>query len=73
MSVARVVEITSTSSQSFEDAIRQGVARATSTLRNVTSAWIKEQQVRIDNGNIVEFQVNMMITFVLDDTNAGQP
>ena len=72
MSVARVVEMTSTSSQSFEDAIRQGVARATSTLRNVTSAWIKEQQVRIDNGNIVEFQVNMMITFVLDDSNAGQ-
>ncbi len=73
MSVARVVEITSTSTQSFEDAIRQGIARATSTLRNVTSAWIKEQQVRIDNGNIVEFQVNMMITFVLDDATAGQP
>ena len=73
MSVAHVTEITSTSSQSFEDAIRQGIARATSSLRNVTSAWIKEQQVRIDNGNIVEFQVNMMITFVLDDTNSGQP
>ena len=73
MSVARVVEITSTSTQSFEDAIRQGVARATSTLRNVTSAWIKEQQVRIDNGNIVEYQVNMLITFVLDDTNSEQP
>ncbi len=73
MSVARVTEITSTSQQSFEDAIRQGIGRATSTLRNVTSAWIKEQQVRIDNGNIIEFQVNMMITFVLDDTNAGQP
>ncbi len=73
MSVARVTEITSTSQQSFEDAIRQGIARATSSLRNVTSAWIKEQQVRIDNGNIVEFQVNMMITFVLDDSNAGQP
>ena len=73
MSVARVIEITSTSTQSFEDAIRQGIDRATSTLRNVTSAWIKEQQVRIDNGNIVEFQVNMMITFVLDDSNTGQP
>ena len=72
MSVGRVTEITSTSTQSFEDAIRQGIARATSTLRNVTSAWIKEQQVRIDNGNIVEFQVNMMITFVLDDSTAGQ-
>ena len=70
MSVARVTEITSTSAQSFEDAIRQGIARATSTLRNVTSAWIKEQQVRIDNGNIVEYQVNMLITFVLDDNDA---
>ena len=70
MSVARVTEITSTSGQSFEDAIRQGIARATSTLRNVTSAWIKEQQVRIDNGNIVEYQVNMLITFVLDDNDA---
>ena len=48
MSVGRVTEITSTSTQSFEDAIRQGIARATSTLRNVTSAWIKEQQVRMD-------------------------
>jgi dodecin len=71
MSVARVTEITATSTQSFEDAIRQGIARATRTLRNVTSAWIKEQQVRIDNGNIVEFQVNMLITFVLDDEDAG--
>jgi dodecin len=67
MSVARVTEITATSTQSFEDAIRQGIARAARTLRNVTGAWIKEQQVRIDNGNIVEFQVNMLITFVLDD------
>ncbi len=73
MSVARVTEITSTSDQSFEDAIRQGIARATSTLRNVTSAWIKEQQVRIDNGNIVEYQVNMLITFVLDDSAGNQP
>lgn len=72
MSVARVTEITSTSAQSFEDAIRQGIERATSTLRNVTSAWIKEQQVRIDNGTIVEYQVNMLITFVLDDNNSQQ-
>lgn len=73
MSVARVTEISSTSNQSFEDAIRQGISRATSTLRNVTSAWIKEQQVRLENGNIVEYQVNMLITFVLDDTTGNQP
>jgi dodecin len=66
-SVARVTEITATSETSFEDAIRAGVARATETLRNVKSAWIKEQQVRIgDDGQINEYQVNMMVTFVLD-------
>jgi flavin-binding protein dodecin len=67
MSVARVTEISATSTKSFEDAINQGIARATKTLRNVRSAWIKEQQVRIDNGKIAEYQVNMMVTFVLDD------
>ncbi|MCB1359223.1 MAG: dodecin domain-containing protein [Maritimibacter sp.] len=66
MSVARVTEITATSTKSFEDAIQEGVARATDTLRNVRSAWIKEQQVRITDGAISEYQVNMMVTFVLD-------
>ena len=67
MSVAKVSEISSTSTKSFEDAINQGIARASKTLRNVRSAWIKEQQVRLENGKITEYQVNMMITFVLDD------
>jgi flavin-binding protein dodecin len=67
MAVARVTEISSTSSKSFEDAIQQGVARATKTLRNVRSAWIKEQRVDIRDGNIAEYQVNMMVTFILDD------
>jgi dodecin len=67
MAVARVTEISSTSSKSFEDAIQQGVARATKTLRNVRSAWIKEQRVDIRDGGIAEYQVNMMVTFVLDD------
>jgi flavin-binding protein dodecin len=67
MSIARVTEISATSSQSFEDAVKQGAARAADTLRNVKSAWVKEQQVRIEEGRIVEFQVNMMVTFVLDD------
>jgi dodecin len=66
MAVARVTEISATSTQSFEDAIRQGVDRANETLRNVKSAWIKEQQVRLEGGSITEYQVNMLITFVLD-------
>ena len=67
MSVAKVSEISATSSKSFEDAIHQGVARASKTLRNIKSAWIKEQQVRFDNGRVAEYQVNMAVTFVLDD------
>ncbi len=67
MSVARITEISSTSEQSFEDAIKQGVARATRTLRNVKSAWIKEQSIDIDGDNITRYRVNMLITFVLDD------
>jgi flavin-binding protein dodecin len=67
MSIARVTEISSTSTKSFEDAIQGGVKRATETLRNVRSAWVKEQQIKIEGGNIVEYQVNMMITFVLDE------
>ena len=66
MSVARVTEISSTSEKSFEDAIQQGLARATSTLRGVTSAWIKEQQVRLRDGKVAGYQVNMQVTFVLD-------
>ena len=66
MSVARVTEITSTSPESFEDAIRKGLERANQTLRNVEGAWIKEQEVQIRDGQIVGFKVNMLITFVLD-------
>ncbi len=67
MSVAKVSEITATSTKSFEDALQQGLARASKTLRNIKSAWVKEQQVRINNGAISEYQVNMMVTFVIDD------
>jgi hypothetical protein len=67
MSVAKVSEISATSPKSFEDAIQQGLTRAGKTLRNIKSAWIKEQHVRCDGGRIVEYQVNMMVTFVLDD------
>jgi flavin-binding protein dodecin len=67
MSVARVTEISATSTESFEDAVRKGVKRASETLRHVRSAWVKEQQVRIEDGKITEYQVNMMVTFVLED------
>jgi dodecin len=65
-SVARVSEISSMSETSFEDAIAKGVERATETLRNVKSAWVKEQEVEIENGKIASYKVNMMVTFVLD-------
>ena len=67
MAVARVTEISSTSSKSFDDAVQQGVARAAKTLRNVRGAWVKEQRVDIRDGKITEYQVNLMVTFVLDD------
>jgi flavin-binding protein dodecin len=71
MSIARVTEISSTSKKSFEDAIQQGIKRATKTLRNLKSAWIKEQTVEISNGKPSGYRVNMMITFVLDDKSDG--
>jgi dodecin len=67
MSVAKVSEISATSTKSFQDAIELGIARAHKTLRNVRSAWVKEQQVRVRNGSITRFQVNMMVTFIIDD------
>lgn len=68
MSVARIVEISSKSDKSFEDAIQQGIARATETLRQVRSAWVKEQGVDVENGRIISYQVNLLVTFVLDDS-----
>lgn len=67
MSVAKVSEISSTSTKSFEDAIEQGLARAGKTIRGIRSAWIKEQQVRLEKGKITAYQVNMMVTFVLEE------
>lgn len=67
MSVARVVEISATSDISFEDAVEQGIARAADTLRNVTGAWVKEQRVMVGDGEITSYQVNLKVTFVLED------
>ena len=67
MSVARVTEISARSESSFEAAINEGIERAHKTLRNVKSAWIKEQSVDVENGRIIGYRVNMLVTFVLDD------
>lgn len=67
MSVARVTEISATSPKSFDDAVAQGIERASETLRNVKSAWVKEQSVKVENGKIAHYQVNLMVTFLLED------
>ena len=72
MTVARVTEISSTSDKSFEDAIKQGIARASRTLRNVRGAWIKEQQIDIEGESITRYRVNMLVTFVLDDASSNE-
>ena len=71
MSVAKVIELSSTSTKSFEDAVEKGVARATKTLKNVQGAWVKEQQVSIENGKISSYRVNLMVTFILGDGDVG--
>jgi flavin-binding protein dodecin len=67
MSVARVTEISATNPTSFEAAINEGIARATSTLRNVEGAWVKDMNVLISDNNIVGYKVNLAVTFVLED------
>lgn len=65
MSVARITEVTSSSTKSFEDAIENGVERACKTLKNVTGAWVKDQQVGIKDGKISDYRVKMKVTFIL--------
>ena len=68
MSIARITEIKASSTKSFDDAIKAGVARAVKTLTNVRSAWIENQEVLIDsNGQIAEYRVQMKVTFILED------
>lgn len=67
MSVAKVTELSCTSTDSFEDAVRQGIERANKTLRQVRSAWVKEQRVNVTRDGAIEFQANILVTFVLED------
>jgi dodecin len=65
--IGRVTEITAKSDVSFEDAIEGAIARANETLRNVRSAWVKEQRVSVEDGRVAGYQVNLLVTFELDD------
>jgi dodecin len=67
MSVAKIIELSSGSKKSFEDAIAQGVAKASDSLSDVTGAWVSEQKVVVKDGKIVEYRVQMKVTFVLRD------
>ena len=67
MSVARITEIIASSNKSFEDAVKNGVKRASKTLKNVKGAWVKDQSVTVENGKITEYRVVLKVTFVLAD------
>jgi flavin-binding protein dodecin len=67
MSVAKVSEIIASSDKSFDDAVAKGVKRASKTLKNVTSAWVQDQQVVVQDGKITEYRVNLKVTFILKD------
>jgi len=69
MAVAKVIEIISGSKASFEDAIKQGIERASDTVNGVASAWVKDQNVFVDGGKIVEYRVTMKITFIVKAPN----
>ena len=70
MSVARVIELSATSEEGFEEAINEGIQRATSTLRNVESAWVKDMNVEIQDNRVTVYRVNLAITFVLEEGEA---
>ena len=67
MTIARITEVISTSTISFDDAIKKGIERAARTLDNVDGAWVQDQKVIVENGSISQFEVTLTITFVLND------
>jgi flavin-binding protein dodecin len=66
MSVAKIIELSSESTKSFEDAITQGLARASKTIHGIKSAWVKEQHVVVEQGKVTSYRVDLKITIVLD-------
>lgn len=71
MSIAKNIEISTTSTVSFEDAIKTGIARVSETVKNVQGAWVKEQKVDVSSGQITKYNVVLIVTFVLVDSDAG--
>ena len=67
MSIAKVTEVISSSTKSFDDAVEQGIARASKTLKGITGAWVADQKVTVNNGKISDYRVVLKITFVLED------
>ena len=67
MSVAKVTEIIASSNKGFDDAITNGIKRANKTLKNIKGAWVKDQQLTVNDGNIIEYRVVLKVTFVLKD------
>lgn len=68
MSVAKIIELSSSSPKGFEDAISSGIARASETIKNIQGAWVSEQKVVVENGKIVDYRVNLRLTFLLEAT-----
>lgn len=66
MAVGKIIEFTAESNDSFEDAIRQGISKASETVRNIQGVWVKEQKVKVDDGEISAFRVDLKVTFILD-------
>lgn len=66
MSVGKIIEVSATSPESFEDAIRAAIAKASENVRNIRGAWVKEQLVRVEDGGVVEFRVDLKVTFILE-------
>lgn len=67
MSVAKIVELSSSSPVSFHDAIEKGIARASKTIKGITGAWVQDQKLVVEDGNITSWRVNLKVSFVLDD------
>ena len=65
-SIAKVIELTAESSESFEDAIQHGIAKASETLHEIRGAWVESQQVKVHDGKVVAYRVDLKVTFVLD-------
>lgn len=65
MSVAKIIEISAESRESFDAAIREGIRKANETVKNIKNAWVKDQEVRVENGNVVAYQVKLKVTFII--------